>query len=66
MTIPKETLELTTGYVCLGVYEIAYIPSEDLYRIVGGEYQALKYEKIGDDMVKISESVGSYYTDPEE
>lgn len=64
LTVPQEVLELTTGYFCFGVYEIAYIPSQNLYRIAGGGYQALKYEKLGDDTVKISKPVGSHYSDP--
>ncbi len=65
LTIPEEVMELTTGYACFGVFQIAYIPSENLYRIVGGGYQALKYEKLVGDMVKISKPVGSHYADPE-
>lgn len=64
LTIPEEVMELTTGYACLGVFQIAYIPSENLYRIVGGGYQALKYEKMDGNVVEISEPVGSYYADP--
>lgn len=63
-TVPQEAFELTTGYVCIGVYEIAYIPSQNLYRIADGGYQALKYEKLDSDTVKISQPVGSYYADP--
>ncbi len=66
LTIPEEVMELTTGYACLGVFEIAYIPSKNLYHIVGGGYQALKYEKLDGDMVRISEPVGSYYANPKE
>ena len=65
LTIPKTVLELTAGHVCLGVFEIAYTPSKNSYRIVGGGYQALKYEKLGGDTVKISAPSGSYYADPE-
>ncbi len=64
LTIPEEVMELSTGYACLGVFQIAYIPLENLYRIVGGGYQALKYEKLDGDMVKISKAVGSHYEDP--
>ncbi len=64
LTIPEAIMELTTGYACFGVFEIAYIPSENLYRIVGGGFQALKYEKLDGDMVKISKPVGSHYADP--
>ena len=65
LTIPETVMELTTGYVCLGVFEIAYIPSENLYCIVGGGYQALKYEKLDGNMVELSKPVGSHYSDPE-
>lgn len=66
LTIPQETLELTTGYVCLGVYEIAYIPWENTYCIGSGSYQALKYEKLDNGTVRLSEPVGSHYADPKE
>ena len=65
LTIPKEVMELNTGYACLGVYSIAYIPSEDMYRFgYHGYYQALKYEKLDNGKVRISEPVGNYYHDP--
>ena len=64
LTIPEEVVELSAGYACFGVFQIAYIPSENLYRVVGGGYQALKYEKLDKDMVKISKPTGSYYADP--
>ncbi|MBQ7343807.1 MAG: hypothetical protein IJW53_03465 [Clostridia bacterium] len=64
LTIPEEVMELSVGYACLGVFQIAYVPSTNLYRIVGGGYQALKYEKLDADTVRISEPVGSHYENP--
>lgn len=64
LTIPEAVMELTEGYACLGVFEIAHIPSENSYRIVGGGYQALKYEKLDGDTVRISKPSGSHYSDP--
>ena len=65
LTIPQVVFELTTGYVCIGVYEIAYIPSEDMYFFAIGDFQALKYQMLENDTVRISEPVGSYYGYPE-
>ena len=56
LTIPKETFELTTGYICFGVYAIAYIPSENTYKIYDGNDQGLKYENLGNGNVKISDA----------
>ena len=53
LTIPKETLELTTGYVCFGVYAIAYIPSENTYKICMGSEKGLKYENHTSGKVRI-------------
>jgi len=53
LTIPKETLELTTGYVCFGVYAIAYIPSENTYKICMGSEKGLKYENLTSGKVRI-------------
>ena len=66
LTIPNEAMEKTTGYVCFGVFEVAYVPSEDRY-CFGGHcgYQALEYEKLDDNTVRISKPSGSYYYDPE-
>ena len=66
LTIPEAVMERTTGYACLGVFEIAYIPSENAYFIVGGGYQALKYEKLDGNTVKLSKPVGSHYSDPKD
>lgn len=54
LTIPKEVFELTTGYVCFGIYEIAYIESKDSYMIYNGSHQGLKYENLEGGIVKIS------------
>ena len=64
-TIPEEVMELSIGYVALGVFQIAYIPSENNYRLAGGGYQVLKYEKMDGDMVKISPPDGNHYSDPQ-
>ena len=66
MTIPREVFELNRGYACIGVYEIAYVPSEDRYRIAYGSFEALKYEKLEDGKVKLSKPAGSVYADPQE
>ena len=64
LTIPQETFELTTGFVCIGVYAIAYIPSQNLYRIADGADKGLKYEILDDGKVKISEPGQTFYDDP--
>ena len=64
LTIPQETFELTTGFVCIGVYAIAYIPSQNLYRIADGADKGLKYEILDDGKVKISEPGQTVYDDP--
>lgn len=65
LTIPKEALELSSGYVCLGVLQIAYIPSINKYRIVGGSEAALKYEMLDEHTVRLSEPGTTSYTDPQ-
>ena len=65
LTIPQETFELTTGFVCIGVFEIAYIPSQNLYRIANGADKGLKYEVLDNGNVKISEPGTTVYRDPE-
>ena len=64
LTIPQETFELTTGFVCIGVFEIAYIPSQNLYRIANGADKGLKYEVLDNGNVKISEPGKTVYDDP--
>lgn len=64
LTIPKEAFELTSGYVCLAVLNVAYVPSEGVYRFVGGDYQGLKYEMLDNGKVKISEPGTTVYGDP--
>ena len=56
MTIPVGVFEGKSGYVCLGVYQIAYVPSTELYIIVGGGKVALKYEILDNGTVKLSEA----------
>ena len=58
LTIPKETFELTTGYVCFGVHLIAYIPSENSYIVTVdyGDRRGVKYEKLENGKVKISDA----------
>ena len=65
LTIPQETFELTTGFVCIGVYAIAYIPSQNLYRIANGADKGLKYEILDDGKVKISEPGQTFYDEPQ-
>ena len=65
LTIPQETFELTTGFVCIGVYAIAYIPSQNLYRIADGADKGLKYEILDDGKVKISEPGQTFYDEPQ-
>jgi len=65
LTIPQETFELTTGFVCIGVYEIAYIPSQNLYRIANGADKGLKYEVLDNGKVKISAPGRTVYSDPQ-
>ena len=65
LTIPQETFELTTGFVCIGVYAIAYIPSQNLYRIADGADKGLKYEILDNGKVKISEPGQTFYDEPQ-
>ena len=65
LTIPKETFELTTGFVCIGVYEIAYNSSKNTYCFAGGSNKGLKYEMLDGGKVKISEPGTTVYRDPE-
>ena len=64
LTIPKETFELTTGYVCLGVHLIAYIPSKNSYFVALGEHKGVKYENFENGKVKITAPHSSLYGDP--
>ena len=56
LTSPEETFELTTGYVCFGVFPIAYVPSENSYIVTvdWGHFEALKYEKLENGRIKIT------------
>lgn len=66
LTIPQETFELTKGFVCIGVYAIAYIPSENSYCFAGGSNKGLKYEALDNGKVKISEPGTTVYSEPQE
>lgn len=57
LTLPEETFELTTGYVCFGAFPIAYVPSENSYIVIGswGHYEAVKYEKFPNGRIRITE-----------
>lgn len=62
LTIPKETLELTTGYICLGVHSIAYIPSAGSYLVYIGSKKGLKYENLENGTVRISDAGKTLYS----
>lgn len=56
LIIPEETFELTTGYVCCGIFPIVYVPSDNSYIVIGswGHFEALKYEKLENGRIKIT------------
>lgn len=66
LTIPQAVFELSKGYACLGVLQIAYVPSENKYWIVGGNETALKYEMLDGHKVRLSEPGTTTYTGPQE
>ena len=62
----RESKLPTAGSVSyIGVYAIAYIPSQNLYRIADGADKGLKYEMLDDGKVKISEPGKTVYDDPQ-
>ncbi|MDR3318952.1 MAG: hypothetical protein LBS99_05885 [Clostridiales bacterium] len=65
LTVPKETLELSKGYLCLTVMEIYYLPGGEVYCVHHTGHVGVRYEKINDRTVRLSKpGTITSYPDP--